>query len=267
MLGWEGTFEPGELITPDFREGPDAILSISAVDLLNAKRRTDRRFRDRVVFVGYSASGVGDQYFVPVGARNRPQPGVLVQAAVTSSIVRGGLLTRVQPWLALLFTLTIALAVQRLRSLSGRLHPRYLVVIVMGIVAGSLLALWFAETVVPTVTLLLAVVLSVAIREISESRLAQKEAGEILQSLLAESSSEVGYRIPQGVQGRLEIVRSLQESLARDRNLRRTLLEGLTEGVILWGEDGLPLMANSALSERWGHQPSAQEIEAAIEQE
>ena len=260
ILDWQGSFQPGQLVRPDFRQGPGSVMTVSAADLLNPEGRATEAFLGRVVFVGYSASGVGDQYFVPVGERNRTHPGVLVHAAATSSILRGGLLTPLPVWLTLPLLLFVAFAIQILRSRSGRLDPRHFSLILLGILLAAVLVLWLAHVIVPTVAFLLAAVSSAVVRETAESRLALRETGTILQNLIHESGTEDHSSLPRGPHGRLKLVRTLQGQLAQDRNLRRTLLEGLNEGVILWGEEGEPLVTNSALVDLWGPPPLYQEV-------
>lgn len=264
LAGWTGSFQPGQLVRPDFRQGPNSVMTVSAADVLKESTLPHSSLTGRVVFVGYSASGVGDRFFIPVGDRNRPSPGVLVHAAVTSSILLGGLLVPLPFWLTLPMVFVIALAVQMLRTRSGRLRLRAFSLVLVGTLAVALLLLWSAHVVVPAVAFVLAAVLSGGVREAAESRAAQQETGKILRSLLEESSLEKPPVVPRGTHGRLELVQILQDQLARDRNLRRTLLEGLNEGVVLWNETGEPLISNAALGKLWGHPPSIGEIRSLV---
>ena len=58
-------------------------------------------------------------------------------------------------------------------------------------------------------------------------------------------------------------MRRLQEELARDRDLRRRLLEGLEEGVVLWDGEGRPLLGNAATTRLWGGTPDLHQVAAA----
>ncbi|MEN8163182.1 MAG: ATP-binding protein, partial [Acidobacteriota bacterium] len=51
-----------------------------------------------------------------------------------------------------------------------------------------------------------------------------------------------------------------QERIINDRNVRRTLLDGLGEGVILWDEEGRPLISNHSFGRLWGEIPSLSEM-------
>ncbi len=257
--GWDGTVTPGELLRPDFREPPGAIRWLGAADLLGHDPPSDV-LRDRVVFFGLSASGAGDQFVVPVGDRRRPAPGVLVHAAVASSLLRGGLLRSTPAWLALAAALLLAGLAQLARTRAGRLHVPSLAVLAALIAAAALGGLWLARVTVPAVSLATALAAAVGLREMVESREAQRQTGTILQSLISQEQRSTSGAMPRGVHGRLELVRRLQDQLVRDRNLRQTLLEGLQEGVVLWSADGEPLLANAALERLWGAAPSRDEV-------
>jgi len=163
-----------------------------------------------------------------------------------------------QSWPAWMAAFLAALSVQALRSRAGRLRIRHLVIVSLTIVAGSLVSLWALHIILPIVGLLLATMLSAFLREVVESRDIQAETGNILRSLVKEGRSE--YQSPRGPHERLRLARLLQERLIHDRNLRRTLLEGLGEGVILWDGEGRPLLSNSSFGLFWGEIPTLPEM-------
>ncbi len=261
--GWQGSIAPGRRFLPDFRETPGEVLQIGATDLLDGEGTDDHSLKDRIVFVGYSAAGTTDEYFVPVGERNRPTPGVLVHAAATSSLLRNGLLKPIPLWLILALVFSVALSVQLFRTQSGRFRFAHVLVVVVFVVAVTFVALWVAHLLLPTVALFLVAFLSVGLREAVESKQAQTETGAILTSLLAEEGLERDSTVPRGVHGRLKLVRDLQDRIAQDRNLRRILLEGMNEGVVLWDATGNPQLSNRALVDLWGHRPTVQEVQTA----
>ncbi len=263
LAGWSGTIPVGEAICPDFRLPPESVPSVSARDLLSRADRGDG-FTDKVVFVGLSASGTGDQFVVPVGERNRPAPGVLVHASIASSIVRNGLLTSPRGWTVLLIMVAAAVAAQWARSLAGRLPISRLAVIAGVVIAAAVGALWWGDVMLPLVSLLLVVAVSAAGREALESIEAQREAGAVLASLLKPGSLEAAVDPPTGVAGRLRLARGLQRQIARDSELRSALIEGLREGVVLWDADGRPLLANDAAGQLWGVTPPRQEVTSAL---
>lgn len=259
LAGWDRAVPPGTLMRPDFRQPPQEIPTFGAGEILRAT--TQKNALDgQVVFVGLSASGAGDQFIVPTGHRRRPSAGVLVHAAVASSVLRGGFLRAPDFWATLLLCTGIALLVQRMRTRAGRLSAPLLVLLVVVVVVASLFLLWSAHILLPVVTLLVAISLASILREGVESREAQRETGSILHSLVRQQRASLEVRVPRGVRGRLQLVRALQDELVRDRDLRRTLLEGLHEGVVLWDASGLPLLTNAAVERLWGHPPTLDEI-------
>lgn len=250
---------PGRLLRPDFRQGPREIPAVSAIRLLDPGEKAPS-LAGKVVFVGMGASGASDQMFVPVGVPDRPAPGVLVHASMAASIHRGGLLVAPSWWIAALGAFAAAGATQLLRSRSGRLRPGDPALALAAVAVAGVLLLWSLGALTPLASLSVAVLVAVVLREATESRLAQRETGWILTALL----DEEGFvrDLPAGAHDRLRLARRLQAQLARDRDLRRTLLEGLSEGVVLWDAVGDPLMSNRAAAELWGHVPSRAEIEA-----
>lgn len=253
--GWEGSSTPGGRFFPDFRESPSQIETVSAMDVTDGSTSVVPRLQGRLVFLGVTAAGASDQFFVPVGESNRPTPGVLIHAAATSSLLRGGLVNEADIWLVISIAFAVSFAVQRLRTASGRLRVVWITVGILIVLLLAYGALWTNNTRLPVVALIVAAVVSAGAREAIESKTALAETGEILASLIREDGPAPETEIPRGVQGRLEMVKKLQHRITDDRNLRRTLLEGLNEGVVLWDGYGAPILWNRALEQLWGDPP------------
>lgn len=88
----------GASIRPGFRSAGE-VPTWSAADVLSGTLPEDA-LRGRVCFVGSVAAGVGDRVVSPLSARGTPDPGVLVQAAATESILTGDLYERLPPFVA-----------------------------------------------------------------------------------------------------------------------------------------------------------------------
>ena len=257
--GWGGALEPGAGLRPDFREAPAAIPRYPAAGLL-AGAIPAGALDGRVVLIGLAASGSGDQFVVPVGPRGRPQPGVLVHASAAASILRGGLLSPANGWTVLAVAWLAAFSVQRARSLADRLDLRALAAVVAVAAIIALAALWAVGVVLPLVTMILAAGISTATREAMESRDARRETTAVLAALLEQTPASARSALPRGVPKQLELARRLQREIARDGELRRALLDGLAEGVVLWDDGGRPLLANRAVAHLWGAPPLAGEV-------
>jgi signal transduction histidine kinase len=87
----------GSTLKPGFRMA-GSIPQIGAAELLSGSFG-DAALRGRVVFFGASAAGIGDHAVSPLSARGSPEPGVVVQAATTESILKGDLLRVASPLL------------------------------------------------------------------------------------------------------------------------------------------------------------------------
>jgi signal transduction histidine kinase len=261
LAGAEVRVEPGRLIRPGWRFAPTQVEQVRAADLL-AGSADVTGLRDRVVLLGVTASGAGDQFLVPVGDRHRPVPGVLVHAAAAAAVLDGDLLRSAPVWLVLVLLFVEAVSVQVLRTLAGRLRPFHPVVAMAGGVGVAVLLLWSSHLVVPVVAVVTAALVSTLAREVIESRLAQAEAGQLLHELVAGGGGS-SVALPRGARGRLRLVRELQNQVARDRDLRQTLLDGLGEGVMLWDRDGRVVLANTVVAALWAEPPQRAWMERA----
>ena len=259
LLQPEQALVPGVELRPEFHPAPSAIPSASLLDLLSGA--ADRGlFRNRVAFVGISATGAGDHAVVPTGRRGRPEPGVLVHASAAASLIAGRLL--VGPGLAslMLGVFTVAFAVDLMRSALGTFRLSLLAGLVAVVVVTALAAASMFGMLLPIGSLVLAVPLAALLREGTEVRAADREATHQLQALAAAVGHPVNGATAGGAAGRLAAVRALQTELTRRSELQHALLEGLEEGVVLWNAEGSPLLANRAWERLWGAVPSADEL-------
>ena len=257
LAGWRGAVEPGQSIRPDLRHGLRSIPTLSARELLRSDGAV-ASLTDMVVFIGYTAAGAGDRYVVPAGGRGRPTPGVLLHAAAATAIVADLLLREAPAWLVLALCLCAAASVQVLRSRLGRLSVPWLAVVLAATVVVTQILLWVDGLVLPTMPLWAAVLFSAAGREAAESFEAQRETDAVLRSLFEQRPQE--SPIPRGVGGRLQLARTLQRNIARDGELRKALLDGLHEGVVLWDPAGRPILANRSALELWERAPTMDEL-------
>jgi signal transduction histidine kinase len=183
-----------------------------------------------------------------------------VHAAVAASILRGGLLSPATGWTVLAAACLAASAVQRARTLADRLDLRALAAVVALAAIAGVAALWAAGVMLPLVTIVLAAGISTATREAMESWEARRETTAVLAALLEQTPAGERTALPRGVPKQLELARRLQREIARDGELRRALLDGLAEGVVLWDDGGRPLLANRAVASLWGAPPLAGEV-------
>lgn len=171
-------------LRPDFRTRLSSIPVVGAADVLSG-RPLPGDFRDRIVFIGVTAAGLGDRVPLPT-SRGAQEPGVLVQAAVTESFWRRGLLHTMPAWLTGLVAaalVVVTTAAHARRTLPSRVLPFLLIVL---LIPTGLLLLNFAGQEVPVGTIgggaLLAAVVSVVVA----ARKTEVQAGEAASRLVEE---------------------------------------------------------------------------------
>ena len=254
----------GVELRPEFQPPPQDIPRFSASAVLD-RELPENIVQDRIVFVGVSATGAGDQFVVPTGPRHAPVPGVLAHASATSSILSGRLIRRPGTVWTAIAAFVLALAVQWIRSRRGSFDLGGFVILVTGLGIIAAVALQVALVLIPLATLLAVIVVSALLREAVESRAARLESGRLLQSLLEHIGVRSANRVPQTASRRLEALQNLQEGVLREDATRRALLAGMEEGVALWGADGELLEVNPAAGKLWGGLPGLGEIEAVLD--
>ena len=254
----------GVELRPEFQPPPQDIPRFSASAVLD-RELPENIVQDRIVFVGVSATGAGDQFVVPTGPRHAPVPGVLAHASAAASILSGRLIRRPGTVWTAIAAFVLALAVQWLRSRRGSFDLGRFGILVTGLGIIAAVALQVALVLIPLATLLAVIVVSALLREAVESRAARLESGRLLQSLLEHIGVRSANRVPQTASRRLEALQNLQESVLREDATRRALLAGMEEGVALWGADGELLEVNPAAEKLWGGLPGLGEIEAVLD--
>jgi two-component system sensor histidine kinase SenX3 len=232
---------------------------LAAADLLSSPT-TAGCLAGCVVFLGVTATGSGDRLVVPTSPGPAPSPGVLVHASAAASILRGGLIHRQGPWWALLCVLAAAAAPQIVRRRAGSLRPWALAALTAAIVVVTFAALELGHLQLPAPAFIVAMILSVALREGFESKLAQRESGRLLQSLLRHHRLQTHTDVPRSATARLAALRELQAVVLEQDAARRTLLEGMHDGVLMWDELGRTAVINPAAAELWGCEPQTHDI-------
>jgi signal transduction histidine kinase len=108
--------------------------------------------------------------------------------------------------------------------------------------------------------MIFAVMLSAALREGFESKLAQRESGLLLQSLIRHHRPESRVSVPRSAVARLARLRQLQKVVLEQDAARRTLLEGMRDGVLMWDRHGATRVVNRGAIDLWGDEPGRDDI-------
>ena len=252
---------PGAELRPAFRPAPQDLTSLSASAALEGTL-PDAVIRDRLVFIGVSATGAGDQFVVPTGPRHAPVPGVLAHASAAASILEGRLMRAPSNAWSLAAGIMLAFGVQLLRDRRGAFDLGRFSVLLAALFVVSVGAARWGLLLLPVAALTVAMVVSALLRETYESRMAHREIGRLLQSVLVHLGSEKPESAPRNARSRLEALRRLQHRVLDEDATRRALLAGMAEGVVLWAPDGTVLEANPAARRRWGGIPDAADTTA-----
>ena len=95
--------------------------TISAIDVLNSNFEKDT-FKDKTVFFGLTATGLGDAVPTPILGLDQPIPGVEVHANIYSALESEAMIT---PTGSLLAFVTVALSIALLLGVYSKLRPRW----------------------------------------------------------------------------------------------------------------------------------------------
>jgi CHASE2 domain-containing sensor protein len=135
----------------NFLGPPGHFLSISYSQVLNGEF-SKNLFKNKIVLVGATASGMNDLLSTPVSGLSQPMPGVEFHANVLESIRRHTLITPVSPAVSMLVSLFLVLLpllwLPKLSALNGLLSTLFYFVLVgfLAAILPKMLALWLAPS-------------------------------------------------------------------------------------------------------------------------
>ncbi len=249
----------GTEMRPGFRPAPQDLPVFSAASALEGVLPA-AGISGRLVFIGISATGAGDQFVIPTGPGHAPVPGALAHASAAASILEGLLLHRLGLLWSAMAALLLAFGVQLLRDRRGAFDLLRFSLLIAGVGAVAILALRSALVLVPVASLIATMVISALLRETVESRFAHRETGRLLQAMLAHFDASPPGRVPRTARARLDAIKDVQRRVLAEDATRKALLAGMAEGVVLWGPDGDVLESNPAAQRLWGHVPTVEEV-------
>jgi signal transduction histidine kinase len=173
----------GISISPQFRTRPRDIPVISAADT-----RAFGAVRGKVAFIGATAYALSDRVLTPVSSRS-PEPGVMIHAAATESLVRGETIREVAPLLSgVAGALIVAAVIDTRRRRRTRILIDALAVVVIMAAAFAFLLSGIA---IPAAALLLAVVICAFAVEIRMLRRSEVSLEEIATRLAEQRARDI----------------------------------------------------------------------------
>lgn len=141
----------GKNLRPDFLNRAQDIPQVPVVDVLsNAELKGS--LSQKVVFLGATAAGLGDRVMTPTSRPGSPDPGVLVQAAITECVLQRGLLHRLPPWLAAALAALAFFVLEPVRRRGSLSLVAAVVVATLLPVLGGGAALFFLRSETPLLT-------------------------------------------------------------------------------------------------------------------
>lgn len=259
LMRSEISIAPGTELRPEFRPAPQDVAVYGATTALDGfLPKTE--ITDRLILIGVSATGAGDQFVVPTGPRHAPVPGILAHASAAASILEGRLLRRLGLIWSLAAALALAFGVQVLRDRRGAFDLVSFGILITGVGAVAIIALRMGFVLVPVAALIVTMVISALLREAVESHLAHRETGRLLHTILVHSDAPSTGPVPRTARARLNAIKQVQLQVLSEDATRRALLAGMTEGVVLWNAAGDVLEANPAARRLWGHIPAMEDL-------
>jgi signal transduction histidine kinase len=210
----------GAAIAPAFRTPPRRVPLVSAADVLHG--RANHLLRDRLVFIGPTALGLGDRVLTPVSSTLAPDPGVTVHAAATESLLRGELVRPLAPIAGGLAAalLTATMVALRARARALRIAVDLLLAIV--VIAGGAILLAMAGIAIPFVTLVLtAGATAGTIEALAMSASLRESRGATIR--LEEIATRVAEQRAHEIESKRILAHELKTPLASMRNLTQLL--------------------------------------------
>ena len=183
------------MLRPAFRTRPIPVVSAATV----LQSRPVDVLRDRIVFIGTSAAGVGDRFISPVSRRGSPEPGVLIESISAEAILSKDLLHGASPLLNALLAFGLGLLGILLMAAPGRTLPLLAPGLVLAPLAISAASLNYFHLELAPLSVLLALLMVGALVAVGRSRRTKRAMSdarsriselEILQESISETRKQ-----------------------------------------------------------------------------
>jgi signal transduction histidine kinase/CHASE2 domain-containing sensor protein len=239
------------LVRIPFRRGGFETVSASAV----LQGVDPSYFRGRPVLVGFGSTEIGDRLSIPLHPEF-PTPGVEVHAQILDGILTGHTLRDVPVWAgALAVLITCAVSVGVFRAWRGLAAVGVFAVTAAAVAAVALLAFLVAGRVLPSGSMLLAVILAPLLVYTADFVQVERSINQQLLGLrawLAWQGKQPGAGDREDLSWRLELLQHLQTELGSLYELHKTLLESTQDLVAIFDDRGDLLLRNRAFAGVFG---------------
>lgn len=256
---------------------PQHFKFVSYIDVLRGDVNP-QIFRDKLVFVGMTAAGLGDEFPTPVSGENRAMAGVEIHANVMQGMMEGINIRHVSvAWYGFFSIVVVIGALLAYLWLSPRQSLIMTAALAVLCVGGAVVALRYAGYWLPPVVAVLGVMFAYPLWSWRKLEATQRYFDEELVRLErepsvvpVEASHAIAPRlatrefVPDVIEKRIG---ALKLATQRMRSLNRFIsdsLESLPEAAIVSDMNGRVMLANSSADKLFGAAPDAAKEEAGI---
>jgi signal transduction histidine kinase len=212
----------GRNLVPSFRIAPASVETISAASVLSGG---SERLRDRVVFIGVSATALGDRVVTPPSRGLVRDPGVAVHAALAANLAQRATLVPLSPAASGLIAALILAAAGAIGGIGGAART----IASVGLIAAALAAsplLMLGSVELPMLTFAAVAIAGVSAVEI-RSAIATHRSASHLAAALGEPSGSSGGPNEARIARLEEIAAGLAHGRREDADLRRVIAHEL----------------------------------------
>jgi CHASE2 domain-containing sensor protein/signal transduction histidine kinase len=257
---WRGVPTPGErsLYVP-YLGTSGTVKTVPYIDVLRGDVNLDL-FRDKVVFIGTTAGGSGDEYPTPVTGATRSMPGVEIHANVLQALDEGIVLKRATPLQSMLLSSVVVVALMMaFLWLSPR---RALLTSIGGILllgVGAILLFRFGQLWISPTVAIIAVLLAYPLWSWRKLEATQRFFDAELKRLTDEPlivpdtaarmiapSSVLQRLVPDVIEQRIENVTAASQRLRSLKRFVEASIESLPTAAIVTDLHGRIMLSNSA---------------------
>ena len=201
----------GQSIAPQFRTAPRAVPVISAADVLRGT--VPPIVKGKIAFIGATAFALSDRVLTPVSGRN-PDPGVMIHAAATESLIRGETIRSVPPVAsAAIAFLLVAVAIDPRRRRAVRI--RIAIACPIALVAAQIVLLSISGIAIPI--FILTASLAGAVLAVEFTMLRRSEVG------LEEIATRLAEQRARDIESKRVLAHELRTPIASMRGLTQLL--------------------------------------------